>query len=218
MPGVVDKVESGGRQIVPLPHELADEHTLLAQKYAGALVGYPYRNTQQRKDLTRDRRRKWKEPAVQADDCIFCVRLTDEEAVRRVLGFQFQLDVEATRTKHDHLKAWIESDSPDVPDPKPFKGTRFNQVNLRRFVELFQDMRTEKRLNGWNTRPFPIVDLPMRLKRKLCIEWNHIYTKWMEETDTQYDFEEHIFFREGTAPEMEEEEFQVWFGNIVPFG
>ncbi len=206
------------RFTVSLPHSLADEHTLLAQRYAGALVGHPYRAGQQRVDALTIERRRWKEPAVVADDCIFCVRLTDEEAERRVLGFQFQMDIEATRTKSYHFQTWIESDSPDVPDPKVFEGVKASQANLRRFVELFQDVKTDERPNGWKTRPFPLVDLPMRLKRKLCIEWNHIYTKWMEETDTQYDFEQHIFFREGEVPEMEEEEFQVWFGNIVPFG
>ena len=209
------------RQIVPLPHELADQHTLLAQKYAGALVGHPYRNDQQTVFIKVDRRRRWKEPAVVADDCIFCTRLTDEEAERRILGFQFQIDIEATRAKHIHLKSWIEGDSSDVPDPKPYKGTKFNQTNIRRFVELFQDMRTEKRPNGWKTRPFPLVDLPLRLKRKLCVEWNHCYTKWMAENALQYDFEERIFFRELSEAEAQtvvEGEFQAWFGHSVHFG
>lgn len=203
---------------VPFPQELADEHTLLAQKYAGALVGHPYRAGQQRVDALTIERRRWKEPAVVADDCIFCVRLTDEEAERRIRGFQHQMDIESTRSKTTYFLDWLESGSPDVPDPLADRYTKPTQENIRRFVELFQDVRTEKRPNGWNTRPFPLVDLPLRLKRKLCIEWNHIYTKWMAGTDTQYDFEERIFFREGEEGEIAEQEFQVWYGDFSQFG
>lgn len=181
------------RETVNPPQELADEHTLIAQRYAGYLVGHPYRNKQQTTEVTVDRRRRWREPAVVADDCIFCARLTDEEAIRRVAGYQYQIDIESTRSKRQHFTAWVDSGAPDVPEPGRHEASK---ANLRRFCELFADMPTEKRPEGWRTRPLPFITLPLRLKRKLCIEWNHLYRRWMEENDLQYDFEAREFYRE----------------------
>jgi hypothetical protein len=181
------------QQTVHPPRKLADEHTLIAQRYAGYLVGHPYRQPQQTTTVEIDRGRRWKEPAVVTDDCLFCVRLTDEEAVRRVAGFQYQIDIEATRTKRVYFVAWIGSGSSDVPEPGTYEGSK---INLRRFCELFQDAPTDGRPNGWGVRPLPLVALPLRLKRKLCIEWNHIYLPWMEEEGLEYDFEVRAFYRE----------------------
>ena len=184
-----------GREEVKPPQEVADEHTLLAQKYAGYLVGHPYRNAQQSLQIVIDRRRRWREPALAADGCIFCVHLTDEGAERRVAGFQYQLDIEATRLKQRHYTDWVRSGSPDVSEP----GKLFwpeSQANLRRFCELFQDMPTERRPTGWNTKPLPIIRLPLRLKRKLCIEWGHLLLKWMQSEGLHYDFTDRVFYRE----------------------
>jgi hypothetical protein len=182
------------RQEVKPPQELADEHTLAAQRYAGFFIGHPYRNPQMQRlepsDI--DRSRVWKEPNVVADKCIFCSRLTDEEAERRIAGFQYQIDIEATRAKAVHFQKWLESGSSDVPEP----DEAGSMANRRRFCELFQDMPTERRPTGWKTKPLPLVKLPLRLKRKLCVEWNHIYLLWMKENDLQYDFEKHEFYRE----------------------
>jgi hypothetical protein len=181
------------REEVTPPRTLADEHTLIAQRYAGALVGHPYRNDQQSTVITVDRAHPWREPAVVSDNCLFCVRLTDEEAIRRVEGFQHQIDIEATRVKYQYLTRWLEKGSPDVPNPG---HDHRNRANLRRFCELFQDMPTERRPNGWRTKPFPMVALPLRLKRKMCVEWNHLYLRWMEENGLQYDWEQHVFWHE----------------------
>ena len=184
------------REEVTPPQELADEHTLIAQRYAGALVGYPYRDEQQNRIVIVDRSRPWREPAAVADDCLFCVRLTDEQAIQRVEGFQHQIDIEACRGKYQHIGAWLDSGSPDVPNPK---HDHKNRANLRRFCELFQDMPTERRPTGWETKPFPMVALPLRLKRKMCVEWNHLLLRWMEENGLQYDFEQHVFWHEVVA-------------------
>ena len=190
------------RTEVKPPRALANEHTLIAQRYAGYLVGHPYRQPQQTTTVKIDRRRKWKEPSVVADDCIFCVRMTDEEAVRRVVGYQYQIDIESTRTKYQYYINWLGRNAGDVPEPEnviqtPWQGLKnTNKANLRRFCELFQDTVTEKRPNGWKTRPFPFVKLPLRIKRKLCIEWNHLYLPWMEENGLQYDFENRLFWCE----------------------
>lgn len=201
------------REVVKPPHALANEHTLVAQRYAGYFVGHPYRNPQQTREVEIDRRRRWKEPAIVADDCLFCVRLTDAEAARRVLGYQYALDKESTWEQrapflaygamfgYMHLAAldnepefvvWINSGLEDVPEPGKFDSQR----NLRRFCELFQDVTSEKRPEGWVTRPLPFITLPLRLKRKLCIEWNHLYLLWMEDNGLEYDFEKQEFWHE----------------------
>lgn len=192
------------REVVKPPRAVVDEHTLIAQRYAGYLVGHPYRQAQQTTNITVDLTRAWREPPVVADDCIFCVRLTDEEAVRRVAGYQYQIDVEVLRSKWVHYAKWVSSRSPDVPEPDV--DMRNNPVNYRRFCELFQDAHTvsppnqwraaTKHRDGWKTRPFPMVSLPLRIKRKLCIEWNHLYLAWMAEEGVEYDFEEREFLRE----------------------
>ncbi len=200
------------RQLVMPPQTLADEHTLVAQRYAGYLVGHPYRNQQQSITVTVDRSRPWEEPAVVADDCIFCVRLTDAEAMSRVLGYQFAIDKEAARYKLVPLQAWVTGGSPDVPEPHVPAGSR---INMRKFIELFQDTRTEEEPNGWPLRPLPFVTLPLRLKRKLCIEWNHIYLAWMSENDLQYDFEKHEFWHD--VPDdpysNRQEEYDIYMGD-----
>ncbi len=181
------------RVTVDPPQELADDHTLVAQRYAGYLVGHPYRNERQSIIITVDRKRVWKEPAIVSDDCIFCARLTDEQAVERVLGFLFAIDKESTGMKGKYLRMWVASGSPDVPEPNTPAGSR---RNLRKFCELFADMPTERRPNGWKLRPLPFCTLPLRLQRKLCIEWNHLYLVWMQENDLNYDFEKHEFWHD----------------------
>lgn len=191
------------RELVKPPRAVVDEHTLIAQKYAGYLVGHPYRQKQQSTIITVDKTRRWREPAVVADDCIFCVRLTDEDAVRRVAGYQFRIDVEVLASKWVYYAKWVTEGGPDVPEPGA--DMRHNQANYRRFCELFQGMSTDSpatqwraalHREGWKTRPLPLVNLPLRIKRKLCIEWNHLYTSWMIADGIGYDFELREFWRE----------------------
>jgi hypothetical protein len=176
-------------QPIQPPHSLADAHTLIAQHYAGALVGHPYRAGQQDQRLIEVSTDPWREPNVVADSCVFCRALNDAEATRRVAGYQHQLDTEATRNKGRYYTAWVQSGSRHVPDPESSNWPH-SAVNLRAFCELFQNEPRPEREGawakgpqpqGWRTRPFPLVNLPMRLKRKLCIEWNHLYIAWMED-------------------------------------
>ena len=75
--------------------------------------------------------------------------------------------------------------------------------NRRKFIEDNQylsrgpgtSLTGAPRLNGWNTKAAAIVRLPLRIKRKMCIEWNHVYTRWMQENGLEYDFEMHEFYR-----------------------
>ena len=177
------------RSEVKPPQELVDEHTLLAQKYCGYLVGYHYQNPQLTSTVEVDTSRPWREPPIIQDDCIFCQRLTDAEAERRVLGFQYQLDKEVLRLKRRYFNAWLYPNGKVEADPEPEK--------LREFCELFQDMPTERRPTGWRTKPFPIYKLPIRLKRKLCIEWNHGYMAWLTSNpNVYYDFDQKQFYQE----------------------
>ncbi len=203
------------KQIIKPPRSLIDAHTLLAQKYAGYLVGHPYQNTQQRTEVTVDWAHSWREPSIVADDCIFCQRLTDEEAERRIAGFQFQINTEVLRSKRAYFKHWCRDSLSDVPEPGKYE---LSQANVQRFCELFQDRPTEKRPDGWFTRPFPLITLPMRLKRKLCIEWNHLYLAWMKENAIWYDFGEHEFYHEvdeeTQAKVQSDKEWEQWRENF----
>ena len=181
----------GGDQPVTPPQKVADAIALAAQMYAGYLVGHPYRAAQFPADraVTVDKSKPWREPATVPDDCVFCVRMTDEDVLRRVAGFQGQIDKEVLRAKSKHYMKWIGTGE-GVPAPE--EGYE-SDVNRRTFVLLRQNVRTEKRPKGWREKPFPLVDLPMRLKRKLCITCNHIYVDWMRENELEYDFETRQF-------------------------
>ncbi len=199
------------REAIKLPQELADAHTLLAQKYAGFLVGHPYRGAQLRTEVTVDRTKTWREPNVISGDCVFCVRLTDEEAVRRVDGFQYQLDVETTRNKYAYLVPWLKANAECYPEPVQ----KVRWKNLRRFVVENQEVSRDRHKDGWRLRPLPFCDLPLRLKRKLCIEWNHLYLRWMEKHDIAYDFDEKEFYTKRLRA-AEEQKAPVM--HIPPYG
>ena len=189
------------REVVKPPQDVADAHTLAAQYFAGFFFGHPFRQDQQRHERTAFHvsPQRWREPVVVADDCVLCQLLTDESAERRVAGFQWQLDIEATRTKGRHYSDWVRSGDPRVPEPQE-EVWHHSAANLRRFVELFQNEPLpangyrEARPHGWLTRPLPIVDLPLRLKRKLCIQWNHILLGWMLGAGLSYDVGERVFY------------------------
>jgi len=207
------------------PQELADRHTLLAQYYAGYFVGHPYRQAQQRVGpdaITVDRSKPWVEPNVLRDDCLFCERLTDEEAIRRVAGYQQAIDVEVLSARQAMYLMWLEKPvENEVPvttevliaDGYVLKGIVANAENRRAYIERFPDQ--------FDVKPFPMVSLPLRLKRKLCIEWNHLYTAWMAETGCQYDWEKREFFKFGELTDVEaekirhyEDTMRAWMNGI----
>ncbi len=179
------------------PQEVADKLALAAQFYAGSLVGHPFRSAQYGKLNTSrvDKARVWRAKAIVPDDCLFCEPMTDEDIVRRIAGYQHQIDIEVLSRKVSHSTAWITVNK-DVPEP----GINRSALNRRRFAELFQDVKTETRPSGWKERPFPLVSLSMLHKRKLCATWNHILLEWMEENGLHYDFEDKQFLREPTRP------------------
>lgn len=215
------------RQTVNVPQSVIDEHAMVAQTYAGFLVGHPVRAARYTTPLPGsvdiDRTRPWTEPNPVQDDCVFCVRLTDEEAERRVFGFQAAIDKEVLGRKWAHLSHWVsfadEADIPTViykdapvdleqPDgtTKPIyqrdvSAMSSDHANRRRFIEneQYKPRQTQggqPRPEGWNTKAASIVSLPLRIKRKMCIDWNHVYTRWMAAESLTYDFDKREFYRD----------------------
>jgi hypothetical protein len=191
------------KRAIPLPQSMADEHTLIAQRYAGHFVRHSFRAAQQRvgPDAIRvDRSTPWKEPAVVADGCEFCQHLTDDDAVRRVAGYQHAIDIEVLRPYAGRFADWLASGSPDLPEVEEIligqvvhrRGVLNSAANRRAFIEA----------NGhlFEHNSLPMVRLPLRLKRKLCIEWNHLYVRWLQETPgAWYDFTAREFYRDVAA-------------------
>lgn len=168
-------------------------------------------------------KKAWKEPVVLADDCEFCKRLTDESAESRVAGFQHQIDIEVLRVKTGFYHTWLEECGPDVVEflerdieletedegsatVRVACGRENSAANRRAFIRTEQDKPRltrsgANRPDGWMQKALPMVDLPLRLKRKMCIEWNHVYVEYLEQNPTViYDFERKDFFME--MPEL----------------
>lgn len=194
------------RTAVHPPQSIADEHTLIAQKYAGYFVGHPYRAAQQRVDrgaIQVDTSKPWKEPAVVSDGCDFCRTLTDEDVVRRVEGYQHAMDIEVLRPYSVAYAQWLASGREGVPDREDVTvdgitkthGVSASQRNRRKFIAMLADKIA--------VPPVSMIDLPHRLKRKLCIEWNHLYLDWLKANpEISYDFERREFYRDTPEPDI----------------
>lgn len=203
------------RVIVEFPQALADEHTLIAQRYAGYFVGHAYRAAQQRvgPDAIRvDRTRPWTEPRVVADNCEFCVRLTDEDAIRRVAGYQHAIDIEVLRPHALAYATWLGSaarrEEVLYGEGKSAEGGT-SASDRRTFINTHKDIL--------QIRPYPMVDLPLRLKRKLCIEWNHVYRDWMRENEgVRYDAATRDFYREVEEPPPGASPDEWWQAYVAP--
>lgn len=186
-------------QVEP-PQSLADAHTLVAQKYSGYFVGHPFRAAQQRTGsdaIVVDASKPWRGPSVVADDCQFCARLSDNDAIRRIAGYQHAIDIEVMRARADSYAEWLATAPDEVPDFEEIsvagvivrRGVKTSQTNRRRFIETHGER--------FEVTSIALVDLPLRLKRKICIEWNHIYRDWLrEQPEVRYDAERREFYRD----------------------
>lgn len=189
------------RQPITPPQEVRDEHALVAQTYAGFLVGHPVRAARYTTPLPGsvniDKTRPWVEPNPMPDDCIFCQRLTDDEAVRRVAGFQAAIDKEVLGRKWSHFSRWAQEHGHTVATPS---NAPANHPLWRAFIEEQQYVPRQTqsgvpRPHGWETKAASIVSLPLRIKRKMCIDWNHVYTRWMAAEGLSYDFDKREFYK-----------------------
>ena len=142
-PAPYDGLPQGSQLLIG--QELADEITLIAQKYTGHLYGHPTRagqyNTVEAGKVFIDYETAWEEPLVFPDDCEFCQRtLSDERIELRVAGFQAAID---------------------------------------------KEVRAQR-----GSESFPLTDLPLYLKRRMCIEWNHAFKRYLDTKPyLYYDFE-----------------------------
>lgn len=194
---------SAHRIKVYVPQRISDQHTLAAQAMAGFLVGHPYRHYQQSATILVDESKAWREPVVLRDKCLFCERMTDESVKQRIMGYQAAIDKESISPVGSMYQEWLTECGPtvidvnemDTPDGKVRRGNQMSMRNRRAFLA--------ENASWIAQQPFPMFELPMRLQRKLCIQWNHIYTDWMAESpekEIQYDWEQHEFFRMTTDP------------------
>jgi hypothetical protein len=80
-----------------IAQSLADEWTLIAQKYAGYFYGHPVRAGQtfgKAPQVWVEADKVWEEPLVFPDDCQFCQITTDDRVRARVKGYQKAIDIE----------------------------------------------------------------------------------------------------------------------------
>lgn len=166
-----------------VPQELADAWALTAQRYAGYFYGVGARGLQLSHEVFLSDK-PWQAPYVVEDDCPFCVVLTDERAVERVAGFQHAIDIEVINgsirySKRPCYKKWLEKEGiTDGPKAK------------RRFIAEHEDRPTEKRPHGWRRTALNLTALPLYLKRRLCVEWNHVLRDFLADHEGySYDIE-----------------------------
>lgn len=113
-------------------------------------------------------KKAWREPHVVRDDCEFCQKMTDESVRKRIMAFQYAMDLEVTR--NNNLL-------PGYPDRRDFPvfdpGAWFEAVD--KWYEKFKQRDDRRPLLA-----YPLHELPLRIQRKICIEWNHIWKRWID--------------------------------------
>lgn len=151
--------------------ELANAWTAAAQRYAGYFYGHPTTAEQQRAPVHVDYERTWDEPLVFADNCAFCQATTDSRVEERIRGYQAAIDIEVVRSKSHHWVYWLTT-----------RGKDGSHETRRQFVQ-----ENEGR---WKHLAIDLTKLPAHLKRRLCIEWNHLLRDWLAANPVfEYDLE-----------------------------
>ncbi len=190
---------------VLIAQSLADEWALIAQRYAGFFTGHPTHagqyGTSESGKVFVETDKAWTEPLVFEDGCEFCQITSDDRVRERILGFQAAINIETQGAKSLHLARWMNSGDPRVPNP----GTVMTKANRRAFAELFQDVPTARRPDGWRLKPVDLTKLPFHLQKRLCIEWNHALRAWLGGQEAlEYDFESRCLVirgaKDGTQP------------------
>lgn len=115
------------------------------------------------------------------------------------------VDMQLDSGNGDYLKIPVPDPSIPVAEGARRIGYFASAANRRRFVELFQDewlteaCQPNCEIDHTHVRKSRITSmdmtrLPLRLKRKLCIEWNHIYLRFLKDhPEFWYDWETREF-------------------------
>ena len=143
-----------------VPQQMADEIALIFQRYVGYFHGYHVRGTQMSTYVERTNE-PWKEPVVIADDCMFCSRMTDEDVRVRISGFMKAMakEIGAGLTIPFVYTSIINADPATIDWDEIEKG--FTEAEGRSRLYRFDRM-------------------PLRLQRKIIIEVNHVWLKYLK--------------------------------------
>ena len=109
----------------------------------------------------------WTETFELADDCVFCSEMTDESVKDRVAGFQWALDKEVANRFGAGL-GYPE----ETPENPPLHYSHDDKDAGRR--EYHEELKAWYVEHPMLLKVIPLIDLPLNLKRTLCIQWNHI--------------------------------------------
>ncbi len=163
---------------------LADEWTLIAQRFVGYWHGYPVQGLQL-SPVTLIGDQAWVEPMDESDDCSFCTATSPERVEARILGYQHALDKEFIR-----INSVAVSQAADVWRYEKKHGAREKDFGETRIEALAHDNYNDYRiLVTWVERnckdedieahSYEFVDLPYYLKFRLCVLWNHALNRWL---------------------------------------
>lgn len=164
------------------PLTVADLMTERAQIMVGYFTGHPVtvdqmgalRVTEQGEiDRTVEQADvNWTEPFELADDCLFCERMTDQTVVDRVAGFQWALDKEVA----GRFGAGLAEGSGTLNVPKHYDFADTDE-GRRAYHDILKPWYAE---HPMLLKVIPLIDLPLHLKRTLCIQWNHIVRDYLK--------------------------------------
>ena len=111
----------------------------------------------------------WTEKFELADDCVFCSEMTDEAVKDRVAGFQWAMDKEVANRFGAGMQAEsVAADGHTLPVHDSHDDT---DAGRREYHDQLKPWYTE---HPMLLKVIPLIDLPLHLKRVLCIQWNHI--------------------------------------------
>lgn len=161
------------------PTKIADEYVRVAQRFVGYFYGKHVTAGQMGLMMTDERgdydssvtltEEDWVEPFEMEDDCQLCKRMTDKSVEERVAAFQWELDKEAG--------ARISASG----------GPRHTEYGVsaeaRREYHAAVDLHLKEHPELWC--PIPLIKLPQRVQRALCIQWNHVVRDWLQ-SDPRY--------------------------------
>jgi hypothetical protein len=185
---------------------LADSWALEAQRFIGYWHGYGVRGLQFMNNVWADPDMPvWSEPLDETDDCQFCAITTEESVVRRIRGFQHEMDSEVLR-----LNPWVR------------KALYEEHIVIE--AEDWDTLRTQLALaqERWPTEFSPaaydFTSLPFYLKWRLCVRWNHLLRDWLaDRPEYEYNFEKRLPVLKNTNETYEDIEAKSLLADDIAF-